>query len=204
MLMPSDDRSHEYFWRQALRWLAAPAPDPVSLVVPDATSPREAIEVLLEAHDGVFAPADDAIVEATLLEPGGQPQPVPFRKAVGGGRYAAALRPAQPGLYHLHAEARRGTQSLGVADRWFHVGAADPEFFEPRLNEGVLRRMAQASGGRYVPADRAVEIVQMLQTATPEAGAPEQRDLWHQPWAFALVIALLTAEWVLRRRWGLR
>ena len=34
--------------------------------------------------------------------------------------------------------------------------------------------------------------------------ALEPRDLWHQPWAIALVIVLLSAEWILRRRWGLR
>jgi hypothetical protein len=38
----------------------------------------------------------------------------------------------------------------------------------------------------------------------PQNAAPERRDLWHQAWAFALVVALLSAEWTLRRRWGLR
>jgi hypothetical protein len=33
---------------------------------------------------------------------------------------------------------------------------------------------------------------------------PEYRDLWHEPWAFALIVLLLSAEWILRRRWGLR
>jgi uncharacterized membrane protein len=204
MLMPSDDRSHEYFWRQAVRWLASPAPDPVSIAVPDALSPGEAIEVAVDARDGAFAPADDAVVEATLSEPGSAPRALSFRKSGGGGgRFIAALRPAQPGLYRVLAEARRGAQSLGTADRWFHVGGADREFFEPRLNEGVLERVARASGGQYVPADRASEIVPLLRAAVPEVGEPEQRDLWHHPWSFALLIVTLAAEWVLRRRWGL-
>jgi hypothetical protein len=33
---------------------------------------------------------------------------------------------------------------------------------------------------------------------------PERRDLWHQPWAIAFIILLLSAEWILRRLWGLR
>ena len=36
------------------------------------------------------------------------------------------------------------------------------------------------------------------------AETPEHRDLWHEPWAFALIVLLLSAEWILRRRWGLR
>ena len=34
MLVPSTNRSHEFFWRQAARWLAGPAPDPVTIDVP--------------------------------------------------------------------------------------------------------------------------------------------------------------------------
>ena len=31
MRLPSEDRTFELFWRQAVRWLAAPTPDPVSI-----------------------------------------------------------------------------------------------------------------------------------------------------------------------------
>ncbi len=43
-----------------------------------------------------------------------------------------------------------------------------------------------------------------LEATVPQNAAPERRDLWNEPWAFALVIVLLSAEWILRRRWGLR
>jgi hypothetical protein len=72
------------------------------------------------------------------------------------------------------------------------------------LNEGFLRRVARASGGQYVRAAEASRVVAWLQSVTPQHAEPERRDLWHQPWAFAFVIALLSAEWILRRRWGLR
>ena len=35
------------------------------------------------------------------------------------------------------------------------VGGADVEMTEPRLNEAVLRRIAETTGGRYVPAREA-------------------------------------------------
>ena len=60
--------------------------------------------------------------------------------------------PSSPGLYRVHAEARRGAATLGAADRWMYVGGADREFADPRLNEGFLRRVARNSGGRYVRA----------------------------------------------------
>jgi hypothetical protein len=55
-----------------------------------------------------------------------------------------------------------------------------------------------------VRADEVSRIVASLQAILPQSVEPERRDLWHEPWAFALVIALLSAEWILRRRWGLR
>jgi len=36
-----------------------------------------------------------------------------------------------------------------------------------------------------------------------EAGAPEQRDLWHNGWSLLAIVGLLSAEWVARRRAGL-
>ena len=93
---------------------------------------------------------------------------------------------------------------LGTADRSMYVGGADREFADPRLNEGWLRRVARASGGRYVRAADASRVPAFLEEAVPANAAPEHRDLWHEPWAFALLVALLSAEWILRRRWGLR
>jgi hypothetical protein len=85
-----------------------------------------------------------------------------------------------------------------------YVGGADREFADPRLNEGFLRRIARTSGGRYVRASEAAQVASFLQATQPMAETPEYRDLGHEPWAFALIVLLLSAEWILRRRWGLR
>ncbi len=205
MLMASTDRSYEFFWRQSARWLSSATPDPVAITLPNAPEPGDAISVDVDARDAAFAPVAEAAIEATLTLPGGATQPIALRRAdAAGGRYTAALGPEQPGLYRVHAEARRGSTSLGAADRWMYVGGADREFADPRLNEGFLRRVARSSGGRYVRASEAARIVPWLQAAVPQNAAPERRDLWHEPGAFALVILLLSAEWILRRRLGLR
>ena len=205
MLMASTDRSYEFFWRQSARWLSSATPDPVAIALPDAPEPGDAISVDVDARDTAFAQVADATVEATLTLPGGVTQPIKLRHAdPASGRYTAALGPEQPGLYRVHAEARRGSTRLGAADQWMYVGGSDREFADPRLNEGFLRRLARNSGGRYVRAAEASRLVSWLQATVPQNAAPERRDLWHEPWAFALVILLLSAEWILRRRWGLR
>jgi hypothetical protein len=205
MMVASTDRTHEFFWRQTARWLSSAAPDPVSVSLPDAPEPGDGVSVDVDARDAVFAPVTDATVEATLTAPGGEGRPLKLRHAdPAGGRYTAALAPDQPGLYKIHAEARHGTALVGTADRWMYVGGSDREFADPRLNEGFLRRIARNSGGRYVRANDAARIPGWLEATVPQNAAPERRDLWHEPWAFALVVILLSAEWILRRRWGLR
>src|SRR4029079_6096965 len=73
MLRPASDRSYDYFWRQAARWLASDAPDPVTLNVPDAPAAGDSIPVQLETRSASFAAVADATVEATLTAPGKEP-----------------------------------------------------------------------------------------------------------------------------------
>jgi hypothetical protein len=163
------------------------------------------VAIEFETRDAAFAPVRDAVVDATLTVPGGTSQTLVVRRDASRiGRWTGAAGLDQPGLYRIHVEARSGSTALGTADRWFHVGGDNREFADPRLNEGVLRRLATASGGRYVPSAEASSIVSWLEAAVPQNAEPERRDLWHEPWTYAIVIVLLTAEWVLRRRWGLR
>ena len=210
MMVVSTDRSHEFFWRQAARWLAAASPDPVAIASPDAPQPGDSVSIDVDARDAVFAPVADARVEATIELPGGERRPLTLRRTAATGRFTSLFRPDRPGLYHVRAEAQRGITShgphgpLGSADRWMYVGGSDREFADPRLNEGFLRRAARDSGGRYVRAADALRVVSWLQEAARQNAAPDERDLWHEPWAIAALVLLLSAEWTLRRRWGLR
>jgi hypothetical protein len=44
----------------------------------------------------------------------------------------------------------------------------------------------------------------MMRSVEPHASAPRLQELWHNVWIFIAVMLLLSTEWVLRRRWGLR
>jgi hypothetical protein len=89
---------------------------------------------------------------------------------------------------------------------WMLVGGADRELTDPRLNADVLRRLATDSGGALLAANELDQLSRRLaQSAARAADAPRrERQLWHTPWAFLLIIGILSVEWGLRRRWGLR
>ena len=205
MLLASSDRSYEFFWRQAARWMAGAAADPSTIAAPESAGVNDEVTIAVEVRDAAFVPADAALVDATLTVPGGQRRAIRMRRSDrAAGLYAARVRVEGPGAYRVDVDARRGDFRIGRALQWLYVGGVDREFADPRLNEPWLRRVTRASGGRYVRAADASRIAGWLQEATPQEAAPERRDLWHEPWAFAVIVALLSGEWVLRRRWGLR
>jgi uncharacterized membrane protein len=204
MRMPSDDRSYERFWRQAVRWVAAGARDRVSITTPGIIAPGDAAAVSVDARNATFAAVNDAKVTLTVTEPDGTERDVSAPLAdPQSGRYAADVRFDAPGIYRLSAAAQNGTAAL-TGERWVLVGGADLEMANPRLNEQVLQRIAEASGGRYLPADSVARLPPLLAAMQSAPAAPRLQELWHTPWLFAALTVLLAAEWTLRRRWGLR
>jgi uncharacterized membrane protein len=204
MMLPAHDTTHELVWRQLARWLAASAAErieipPASVALPGT---NETISVLV--RDEEFRAVGNAEVTIRVTEPGGQERSVPAALAdPGEGRYAASVRFDQAGVYTIAAAARRGSQALGSATRPMLVGGSDVELSEPRLNEAVLRRIAETSGGQYLPASDLSTLPGLLRTSDVGRPPTEMRDLWHNAWAQAVIVGLLAAEWVVRRRVGL-
>jgi uncharacterized membrane protein len=205
MHMPSEDRTYELFWRQAVRWVGAGAPDRVTVAAPSALIPGNTAAIAVDVRNEAFAPVTDAQVSLKVTMPGGAVRDL-RATAVDpqSGRYSADLRFDEPGVYRVSASAQVGAARATNAERWLLAGGADLEMADPRLNEAVLQRIATASGGRYLAADQTSELPSLFASVAPEASAPQLQELWHNVWIFFAVMVLLAAEWVVRRRWGLR
>jgi uncharacterized membrane protein len=205
MQMPSEDRTYELFWRQAVRWTAAGAPDLVSVESPPAIVPGSTAAIAVDVRSEAFAPVSDAQVTLQVTPPGGASRDVHATLIEPqSGRYAAEVRFDEPGIYRVTAAAQGGAAAPDRGERWILVGGVDREMADPRLNEDLLRRVATATGGRYLPGQEAAQLSALLASGEPEPSAPQLQELWHNVWIFAGVLILLAIEWSLRRRWGLR
>lgn len=204
MQRPADDLSYETIWRQLARWVTAGTQSPVTIAAlsPAAAGITDRISVIVRDED--FRPIANAEVALELTAPdGAKRQLTAALSSPQDGRYSVAARFDQPGVYKIDAIATRGGVRAGTASRPVLVGGVDLEMTQPRLNEAVLRRLAAESNGRYLRAGEAGELPSLLRESRAEAGTPEMRDLWHNGWSLAAIIALLAAEWVARRRVGL-
>lgn len=210
MLLPAADRSYDTFWRQAVRWLATAAPDPLSISMPAATSTGDVLPIRITVRTPEFEPVLDATVDVRITAPDGRVEQVRAAKELddasgdADGRYLARYRASSSGVYRVAAEARRGEQAAGRGSVSVLVGGADAEMSDPRLNDRLLQRVATASGGSMVTSPAGQTLVDALRAAVPAAALSVRRDLWHTGWSFTLILVLLVVEWLVRRRYGLR
>ena len=209
MMLPSTDRGYETFWRQAIRWLAMGASDPVTVLPPPATATGDEIVIRAAVRDQTFEPIRDADVEFRVYGPDGKLQRLagaleasdPEGHESG---FAAKFTPDQAGIYKVTLHARRGGADAGTSASAFLVGGADVEMTDPHLNMPVLSRVAAASGGKVLAAGQGAELVEALRANAPAAALAVRQDLWHNAWSLLVILSLLAGEWLLRRRWGLR
>jgi uncharacterized membrane protein len=206
MLLPATDRSYETFWRQAARWLALPATDPVSLTAPASASPGELVTWRISARGPGFDALPGATVDLRVTSPGGRVETLPAAADSSGGEgmFVATQRIDGPGIYRAVGDVHAGDRTTTTAAVSLLAGGADSEMTDPRLNVRVLERIAKASDGRMVQAGEMTALAEQLRAAVPAAVVAARRDLWHNGWSFAVIVALLALEWMLRRRWGLR
>jgi uncharacterized membrane protein len=203
MMMPSTDRTYEVFWRQAARWLSSSAPGRVTIPAVPSLIPGDEGTLSAEIRNEEFEPVADAAVALRVITPSGATADLrPVLTDPATGRYSSPFRFDEPGLYRVSAATRQSPE--GGSQRSILVGAVDREMTDPRLNEDVLRRVSRATGGQYLDISDASTLHELLTGSDSQSAPPRVRELWHGWWVFAVIVAMLSAEWMLRRRWGLR
>ena len=150
-------------------------------------------------------PVSDARVELAVRGPGGPARAT--MRALGNGRYAADLGVRPPGTYTFTAVATAGGARLGDDRGSFGVGRLAAEFREPGADPALMRLLATRSSGEVVGIDTLAAFVAGLRDRGELADRPLVRedetpllDLWP---LLALALALLTVEWVWRKRLGM-
>jgi hypothetical protein len=208
VLAPSETRGaevHRRFWRQLVLWLAGHDGRPQADLWVMTDRPRYVLSdpdrpPLAEVTAHVRGSAAAPILE--MKGPDGAALAVQL--SADGGDWRAIVPLAAAGEYVVKAEAMVAAAPK-QAETKFVVEEQDFETANILADAENLGRIARAGGGALRPIDRLGDLLTELATSlTPQAVAVEMRlPLGSGRVFLAIVLALLSAEWVLRRRWGL-
>lgn len=204
MLLPHEDFSHERFWRQVLRWLAA-APSSVDLNLnQDSYAPGDQVKVRAGVSDRAYAPVNEATVWLKTTDPAGTIQDVPLQWAIEeDGIYTGVFNAGRAGIHRIEVAATLPSGEVSQASTAILVAESDAEFIDAGMDAALLQKMADSSGGRFYTAEKSKQLINDLKRRQKAATVEIQQDIWDTPLVLLTLLTLLTLEWWFRRRKGM-
>jgi uncharacterized membrane protein len=203
--VPVDDPSHERFWRQLLRWMVEDVRRQVAAEVPgEATPPGRPMELRATVDDTRYLERNDGVVLATITSPSGEESRIPLNWTVEeDGVYGGEFTPREEGTHRVEVEARAGGEHIGTDVAWFRSAPSAREAFDPGMKRPLLERIARETGGRFYTESTVSRLPRELSVRGGGITTVERLDLWDAPVFLLLLIGLLSAEWLLRRKEGM-
>jgi uncharacterized membrane protein len=199
-----DDPSHDLFWQQLLRWLAADSPGQVVATMPQQTLMDEGhVKLTAVVRDKEFTPAADAKVTAHLIGPDGGSEMVDMSPVPNApGTYALDWTAEKPGSYVAEVSADAGKDELGkdVVDFRREDGVA--ENFHTEQNRDLLEKLSEETGGRYWDQSELDRLPKEISYSEAGISVRDTKELWDMPVVFLALLGLMSADWLLRRKWG--
>jgi hypothetical protein len=217
------DTYHHRFWGQAIRWAAADKPlvagnDFLRFGTPQPVYRQgQEVEIVTRLHENLGALKPDLLAGARILRQG-----KPGEKEEAVALAPLARRPAQPRV--LDGRLRdlpAGQYAIelvipDLADKLTTSDAAKPlratftvlppdstEMIDLETKWPLLEELALKSGGKVFTAEEASELVKLLAGQTVTHVEHSEQRLWQWWVMLALVVLLLTVEWVGRKLAGL-
>jgi len=207
MGMPSEDESHERFWRSVLGELAARALPRLELSAgPEVIRDGEATTVTVDALGADFTPLAVPTLGARVTAPDGSTRALELvADAAVPGRYAAPLALDDDGPWAVAVttppEGESPVVPPATVETWVLRESGTAEAFGARQQQGFLERVASSTGGRHFPLARIDELPAALESDNAALTRSELLPLWNLPFFFLLLALGKGIEWLLRLRW---
>ncbi len=212
MSQPLGDPAHHLFWQQMLRWLVEDSPGQVVVSAPSQILMDDGhVQITANVRDKEYMPAPDARVTAHFIGPDGVSATVDMLPEPGNpGEFHAAWTAEKPGSYLAEVTAARGdpsargagSEDLGRDVLTFQRTDGVAENFHTEQNRELLEKLASETGGRYWNAQDLGKLPSEISYSDAGISVRDTKELWNMPAVFLLLLLLVCAEWMLRRKWG--
>ena len=199
-------RYFQRFWNNVIDWLIAEPETRRLQLESDKERYREGEQALIKFKllNKNYQPSIDKTVQLSLKS---------FKKESGfekklktdeRGEGAFPFLPSGEGFYTAKVNANLEGESL-AAEIMFSVLKDTAEFEKPLINEYLLKKISEISGGKHYLLN-GTDDLSGYQFANPDVRIKSHSrsfSLWDNWWAYGLMVGFLVMEWFLRRKSGL-
>ena len=204
----SDDRYFVRYWGQVVRRLGrgrVAAGRQGVLLTSDRKSylPGQRVNLQVQFRNPAGAPADGEGVTVELV---GETRPLRqlqvSRRLGYRGTFQRTISDLPPDQYSAKIVSPELARSESQAD--FEVKSSPGELARTTVDGESLATMARRTGGKSYTVETADQLTADLPAARTETvESISDQPLWNSHWTIGALLAALTAEWILRRRWGM-
>ncbi len=146
-------------------------------------------------------------IEASVLIPDGSQRELSLERS-GADELRAGIKTVQYGIYKVKVKAvgeDMGTEEDANSDEIeFLVEPPENEIRSPTTNDNLLKAISKKSGGRFITFKDDPKKLGIDFSPRKAITSYKTVQVWDRPWFFLALLALLSLEWLLSRRWGLR
>lgn len=191
-------------WRRSIAWLTRdPDLDRLRVEVePWTVRQDQLVEIGLDLVDEAYRPAPGETLECTItwLDGDGIERFDTFQARLDDrGTYRREWRPRMPGPHRISVTDQGGHSKT---DR-FLVQEAQAELARLDPDEQLLQGLARLTGGHHGQDVLEIDKLELLDAPAREVLSRKDIPLWDRWITLVALLALLFAEWLLRRRSGL-
>jgi uncharacterized membrane protein len=206
--------AHRRFWRQLMLWLLSREESGDDIVIEmdsrrfTGNNPPQFTASIQSIGDALV----DANLVAELIDESGNASPLDVTKQQAGSAIRGVLPKTNPGFYRLRVRPENDSTSLQTEEMAFQSVDESRELASPMADPVFLRQLAAMTadhGGAAFAPDEIDALIETIKNRRRAAETPivKKFRLGDGPlsgWIlFTLFAGMLSAEWFLRRRWGL-
>lgn len=165
-------------------------------------STRENILFNAQVFKDDGTPESGATVDLEVSNEGSDPRNYSLQNS-GNGNYTLSVQGLPIGLYNYSGTARRNDFNIGSVVGSFSVGSSQQELINTTRQDNLLSELSAATGGisaKYSTIDVLLEDL-VNRTTSTIIQRTDIFNLYKNPVWFAVILLLVTSEWLLRRKY---
>jgi uncharacterized membrane protein len=196
---------YEKFWNKLFLWFLN---DP------------ELKDIKVKTDKPIYNPGENAKIEISTLQedlinrksilsltyPKGEENEIELEK-ISPNRVSAKVQVEENGIHKISItpDGESGLYNdLNSGETIFIVEPPEKELRGPTANDNILKSMAEKTGGKHITTDQGLEVLKIDTSKKKTITGYKTMKLWDNPLTFLVLLGLLSSEWLLRRRWGLK